>query len=439
MKPSAFSQPSRRLFLKSSSAALVGSALAPFTPMAAAMPNLAVQSGGSSKIRVGLLGCGGRGSGAAKNALMADPNAELVAVGDVFADMAQNCVDSLKADAECGARVKVSPAQMFVGLGAYKDVIAACDVVLLCTTPGFRPLHLRAAIEAGKHTFVEKPIAVDGPGVRSVIESCRLAKERGLNVVSGLCYRYENKKRETIARLQDGAVGEITALQCTYNTGFLWHRGRHPDCTELQYQLRNWLYFTWLSGDLIAEQHIHSLDKIAWAMQDEYPVKCVASGGRSARTGAEYGDAYDHFNTVYEWKNGVRLFSSCRQWGGASGDVSDWVFGTKGKANIQSHQIWGEKAWAWRDRGAPDDMYQNEHDALFAALRKGEVIDDGDYMCRSTLMAIMGRIAAYTGQDITADAALNSQVSIGPDAATLTFDTPPPTPKVAVPGVTSFS
>ena len=434
--------PSRRDFLKTSGAALVGSALAP-SAFGLALPNRAVHSSGSGTIKIGLLGCGGRGTGAAQNALMADPDTELVAVGDLFGDMAKNCIASLKGEADCGARVKVTPETTFTGLDAYKQVIAASDVVLLCTTPAFRPLHLRACIEAGKHTFVEKPIAVDGPGVRHVMESCRMAREKKLSVVSGLCYRYENKKRETIARLQDGAVGEIVALQCTYNTGGLWHRGRQPDWTDMQWQLRNWLYFAWLSGDHIAEQHIHSLDKIAWAMND-YPVKCVASGGRAKRTEPIYGDVYDHFNTVYEWKSGVRLFSSCRQWAGApSSDVSDFVFGTKGKANIQAHTIWGANAWSWRERanenGKPDDMYQNEHDAFFAALRKGEVIDNGDYMCRSTLMAIMGRISAYTGQDVTAEQVLNSDVAIGPDAGSITFTTAPPTPTLAIPGITKLS
>ena len=437
-------RPSRRDFLKTSSAALVGSALA---PAALALPDRPVHAQGSGTLKVGLLGCGGRGSGAAKNALMADPDVALVAVGDAFADMAQNCVKSLQADAECGARVKVTPETTFSGLDAYKKVIESSDVVLLCTTPAFRPLHLRACVEAGKHTFVEKPVAVDGPGVRSVMETCLLAKEKRLNVVSGLCYRYERKKRATIQRIQDGAVGEITALQCTYNTNGLWHKGRQPGWTELQYQIRNWLYFTWLSGDHIAEQHIHSLDKIAWAMKDEYPVKCVASGGRACRTDPMYGEIYDHFNTVYEWKDGVRLFSSCRQWNGAATDVSDFVFGTRGKANIQAHTIWGAKPWCWDDQWKgkkpeeipADDMYQNEHDAFFAALRKGEVIDNGDYMCRSTLMAIMGRMSAYTGQEVTFDAALKSQTQLGPDLATLTFETTPPAPKLSVPGVTKFS
>lgn len=428
----------RRDFLKVSGAAIVGSALA---PMASALPNVAVHQQGSSTIKVGLLGCGGRGTGAAQQALTADPNVELVAMGDVFADMLENSLNSLKADKDVGARVKIGDGQKFVGLDAYKHVIAASDVVLLCTTPAFRPLHFRACIDAGKHTFVEKPVAVDGPGLRDVVETCRLAKEKRLNVVSGLCYRYERKKRATIQRLHDGAVGNVIAMQCTYNTGGLWYRGHDPKWTEMENQLHNWLYYTWLSGDHTAEQHIHSLDKLAWAMKDEYPVKCVASGGRAVRTQPEYGNVFDHFNTVFEWKSGLRGFSSCRQWLGAkSTDVSDWIFGDKGRANIQGHEIWGENAWRWKDDGTPDDMYQNEHDALFAALRKGDVIHNGEYMCNSTLMAIMARMSAYTGQTITFEQALNSQERLGPaDMAAMTLkDTPPPTP-LAVPGVTQFS
>ncbi len=428
--------PTRRDFLKSSSAALGGLALA---PVASGLPNLAVHQQGNGTLKVGLIGCGGRGSGAAFNALAADPNVELVALGDVFRDHAESALKSLQAS-EVGARVKVAPDHVFTGLDNYKGVIAASDVVLLCTTPAFRPLHLRACIEAGKHTFVEKPIAVDGPGVRHVLESCRMAREKNLTVLSGLCYRYERKKQQTIQRIHDGALGEIHAMQCTYNTGGLWHRGRQPNWTEMEYQLRNWLYFTWLSADHGAEQHIHSLDKIAWAMKDEYPVKVVASGGRANRLDPKYGDVYDHFNAVYEWKSGLRLFSSCRQWAGApSNDVSDWLFGSKGKANIQAHQIWGENAWRWKDDGVPDDMYQNEHDVLFAKLRKGEIINDGQYMCDSTLMAIMARMAAYTGAEISYDAALNSQEKLGPEIASMTLDTPPPTPLVAVPGVTKFT
>jgi myo-inositol 2-dehydrogenase/D-chiro-inositol 1-dehydrogenase len=309
---------------------------------------------------------------------------------------------------------------------------------LLATSPHFRPLHLAACVEAGKHTFVEKPIATDGPGVRSVRASCELARQKGLSLVSGLCYRYEHKKRATLERLHDGAIGDIVAMHTTYNAGGLWLRARKPEWTEMEYQMRNWLYFPWLSGDHIAEQHIHSLDKVAWAM-GEYPIKCLSTGGRAVRTEPEYGSVYDHFSTVYEFRNGVKAFSYCRQWAGqVQTEVSDWIFGTRGRCNIQAAEIDGGPGWSWRWRGRddePDDMYQNEHNELFAAIRKGEPINNGEYMCNSTLMALMGRMSAYTGQALTWEQAWNSQEDLSPKA----YEWGPiETPPVAKPGVNQF-
>jgi predicted dehydrogenase len=414
-------------------AVLAATAIAPMVRASSFHP------GGTDTLRVGLVGCGGRGTGAASQALHADPNVELVALGDAFSDHLETALTSLKGEADIAARVKVAPDHKFVGFDAYKQVIDACDVVLFATSPHFRPMHVRYAAEKGKHMFVEKPVAVDGPGLRSMIESCRIAKSKKVALVSGLCYRYERKKQQVIQRIHDGAVGDIVALQCTYNTAGLWHRGRKPEWTDVEWQMRNWLYFTWLSGDHIVEQHIHSLDKIAWAMGDKYPVKVTSSGGRSQRTDPMYGNIYDHFNTVYEWESGVKCFSSCRQWNGASGDVSDHVFGTKGVAHIQSHAIEGANAWRWRksSENEPDeDMYQNEHDALFASIRKGEPLHNGDYMCSSTLMAIAGRMAAYSGQTITFDQALNSQEDLAPKSYEWTSM---PVAPIAVPGVTKFT
>jgi predicted dehydrogenase len=419
--------PTRRRFLASSGTALVGASIAAH---ASAMP---VHVGSSDILRVGLIGCGGRGSGAAVNALKADPNARLVAMGDLFGDRLEGSLRGLL-NSEVKGQVAVDDDHKFTDWDNYKGVIANSDVVLLCEAPHFRPMHLRAAIEAGKHVFCEKPVATDAPGLRSVMETGRLAKEKGLNLVSGLCYRYQKAKREVIQRIHDGAIGDIVALQCTYNTGFLWHRGRDPKWSEMEYQCRNWLYHTWLSGDHIAEQSIHSLDKILWAMNDQAPAKVTASGGRSTRVEPEFGDVYDHFNTVFEWDGGVRLFHSCRQWGGADSDVSDFVFGTLGRAAIQSHAISGPNQW--RHRGDAGDMYQFEHDELFRAIREGTPIHDGDYMCKATLMAIMGRMAAFTGKTITWEQALASTQQLGPteyawgDA---------PAPVIAVPGKTQFS
>ncbi len=386
-------------------------------------------------LRVGLIGCGGRGTGAAREALLADPNVQLVAMADTFADQIDSALSRLKGDEKIAARVAVDDKNKFPGFDGYKNVIESCDVIVHGTPPGPRPLHVRAAVEAGKHLFVEKPVAVDAPGVRSMMESCRMAREKNLVLVSGLCYRYQFAKRETIKRLQDGAIGDIVAMQTTYNTGGLWHKGRDPKWSEMEYQIRNWLYFDWLSGDHINEQHIHSLDKIMWLMKDTPPAKCTASGGRAQRTDPKYGNIYDHFNSVFEWENGVRCFSSCRQWESTSTDVSDWIFGTNGKANIQEHYIRTNDGKEWRYAGTGEDnMYQNEHNAFFAAIRKGEVIVD-EYMCSSTLMAILARTSAYTGKTISWDQMLNSKLDLTPKE--MTWGDVPVNP-LPVPGQTQF-
>ncbi|MBK8979348.1 MAG: Gfo/Idh/MocA family oxidoreductase [Planctomycetes bacterium] len=420
------SAPTRRDFVRNSSAAIAGFAAMP------ALGGAGVHHGVNDELRIGLIGCGGRGSGAANDALAADPSTRLVAMGDVFPDRLAEAHRALSRS-EFASRITVDEDHRFTGFDAYKKVIESCDVVLLAATPHFRPLHLRAAIEAGKHVFCEKPIATDPTGVRSVMETCEMARAKKLNLVSGLCYRYDEPKQELMARLHDGAVGEPVALECTYNTGALWFRGDDPDWSPMERQLRNWLYYTWLSGDHIAEQSIHSLDKILWAMKDEPPAKVTASGGRIRRIEPQFGDVYDHFNTVFEWANGVKLFHSCRQIEGADRDVSDFVYGTKGVAAIQSHYITGPNEWRWRGRA--DSMYRREHQSLFAAIRAGRVIDNGDYMCKATLMAIMGRMSAYTGKTLTWEQALNSQLDLRP-AAYAWGDAPPV--EIARPGLTPF-
>ncbi|MCA8961755.1 MAG: Gfo/Idh/MocA family oxidoreductase [Planctomycetes bacterium] len=362
-------------------------------------------------IRVGLVGCGGRGTGAAVNALLAEEGAVLVAMGDAFSDRLESSLSHLQSS-EVASRVKVEPDHRFTGFDAYRDVIARCDVVLLATPPHFRPAHVEAAVEAGVHIFAEKPVATDAPGLRRCWAAVERAKEKGLTLVSGLCYRYDAPKQETIGRIRAGDIGEIVALQCTYNTGALWHHGRQPDWSDMEWQLRNWLYFNWLSGDHITEQSIHSIDKILWAMDDVPPAKATASGGRIVRTDPKYGNVFDHFNTVFEWENGVRGFHSCRQWSGADGEVSDYAFGTKGVAAIQHHRIDG--VTSWRYRGKSGDMYVAEHEALFDSIRHQRARNDGDYMCKSTLMALMARMSAYTGKSITWEQALHSEEDLTP-------------------------
>ena len=352
--------------------------------------------------------------------------------------MLEGTYQSLVANPELAPRVDVPAERRFVGFEAYKQVIDNCDVVLLCTSPHFRPLHVEYAVQQGKHMFVEKPVAVDGPGLRRIWEASNTARDKGLTLVSGLCYRYEKKKQETVQRVHDGAIGDIVALECSYNTGGLWHRGRQEGWSDMEWQMRNWLYHVWLSGDHVMEQAIHNLDKILWVMRDELPQSVDASGGRIVRTDPIYGNVYDHFNARFTWEKGLKCFFSCRQWSGAKPDVSDHVYGTRGVAHIQTHRIEGENPWRWRkptEEEFVDDMYQNEHDALFAALREGRTIHNGDYMCKSTLMALMVRMSAYTGQELSAQQVLESKEDLTPAAYEWgALEVGP----IALPGVTKF-
>jgi predicted dehydrogenase len=420
-------KPSRREFMKNSGVAL--GAATTFTIGASA------HAKSNQKLKVGLIGCGGRGNGAVMQAIAADPDAELVALGDTFMDQIDSALKNFQGS-KYKDRVKVDEAHKFDGFDNYKKVADACDVVVLATPPAFRPVHLAYAVEKNCHVFCEKPVAVDPAGVRSVLETCEKAKKKGLNVVSGLCYRYQFSKQDIVKRIHDGEIGEIINMQTSYNTGGLWHKGRKPEWSDMEYQVRNWLYFNWLSGDHINEQHIHSLDKLGWAMGDVYPDKVTSSGGRVSRTDEKWGNIYDHFNSVYEWKNGVKGFSSCRQIIDASTDVSDHIFGTEGTAHLQRHSIDYRNGKKWRhEQTGPDDMYQNEHNELFKAIRADKPINNGEYMCGSTLMAIMARMSAYTGKTITRDEALNSKLDLVPTKLEWTDKAVEP---VAQPGITKF-
>ena len=318
MRPST----TRREFLQSSAAATA----------LAAIP--AAHAAGDDVIRVGLVGCGGRGTGAAAQALAADPNVKLVAMADAFEDRLMESLSVLQADGKVAPKVDVRPESRFVGFDAFEKLIAGVDVVLLCTPPHFRPQHLRAAIEAGKHVFAEKPVAVDAPGVRSVLETCALAKKKGLSVVSGLCLRYDNGFRETVRRIHDGALGEIVTLFANdYRTG-RWAKPKQPGWSEMTYQMRNWYNFTWLSGDFNVEQHVHFLDVCAWIMKDRYPTRAIGLGGRQVFTDPEYGQIYDHFSVVYEYDGGAKLVSECRQQPGCKNDMSVQAMGTRGRADL---------------------------------------------------------------------------------------------------------
>jgi predicted dehydrogenase len=305
----------------------------------------------------------------------------------------------------------VDPDHRFVGFDGYLKLIhSGVDVVLLATPPGFRPYHLKAAIAANKHVFTEKPMAVDGPGIRTVLAVAEEARRKKLALVSGFCWRYNRGERAMMQQIHDGAIGQPLAIQNTYNTGPIWVHPRRPGWNDVQYHLRNWYYFGWLSGDHIAEQAVHSLDKMAWVMKDTPPARCVAHGGRQVRTGEEFGHIYDHFSVVYEYEDGARGFHFCRQQAGCANENSDYIMGTRGIARFNAFGplvITGEKPW--RFRGDRPDMYQVEHNEMFASIRAGEPLNDGVWMAHSTLLAIMGRMAAYTGQQVTWDQALNSQ------------------------------
>jgi len=424
---------SRRDFLRTSS--LLSAALATGAAGSGA------HAAGGDTIRVGLIGCGGRGTGAAVNAMKAGKDVKLVALGDMFRENLEASRSQLRA--EGGDRFDVSDDRCFTGFDAYKKVIENVDVVLLGTPPGFRPVHLKAAVEAGKHCFVEKPVAVDGPGVRSVLDTCEQAKKKNLSVVSGLCWRYHNFMRETVKRIQDGAVGKVQILQCTYNT----QNAKTPipydpkKWSEMEWQIRNWYYFSWLSGDHNVEQHVHSLDKMAWVLKDEYPVRASGVGGRQVRTGPECGNIYDHHAVTYEFASGAKCFSVCRQWDNTPPDVSDYIYGTGGRATLlgsnkrNSWVIEGEKPWRIPRNAKEGNMYQQEHDELFASIRSGKPINDGDFMTKSTLMGIMGRMATYTGETITWEQALNSKEDLSPKHYAFG---PNAVHAPAIPGVTKF-
>jgi predicted dehydrogenase len=429
-------RPSRRDFLKTSGAA-VG---------AAALGSLAIgrsaHAAGDDVLKVGLIGCGGRGTGAAVNAMNADKNAKIVALADAFEDRVKGSLANLKKQRP--EQVAVSDDHVFVGFDAYEKLLASgVDVVLLCETPHFRPRHLKAAIDAGKHVFCEKPVAVDGPGYRSILATTEEAKKKNLCIVSGLCWRYDPAVQETMKRVLDGAIGDILAIQETYLTGGLWFREKTEKQSEIEYQMRNWYNFHWLSGDHNVEQHVHSLDKGSWAMGDKPPVRAWGLGGRQARDHSpQYGNIFDHHAVVYEYASGARMYSYCRQQKGCYGDVADHFFGTKGTCCVlPKYTIKGATEWKFSGQGG--SMYDLEHVALFKAIRSGTPINNGQYMAVSTMLAVLGRMVNYTGQVITWDQAINSQEALVPSEYSFN-GVPPVVPgadgkyTIAVPGTTEF-
>ncbi|MFQ5805462.1 MAG: Gfo/Idh/MocA family oxidoreductase [Phycisphaerae bacterium] len=356
------------------------------------------------KLRVGVIGCGGRGTGAAMDCVNSSPNVEIVALGDLFQDRLD---ESRKALAKLGEALQVTDDRCFVGFDAYEGVLACdIDMAIMAPPPHFRPLHFRAAIEAGKHVFMEKPVAVDPVGVRSIIASSELAAQKGLAIVAGTQRRHQPAYLKTMKRIHDGAIGEIVAAQCYWNQGALWVKEKKPGWSDMEWQCRNWLYFCWLSGDHIVEQHVHNIDVVNWAMQSP-PVKAVGMGGRQVRTDPEYGNIFDHFSVEYEYPNGARVLSMCRQIPGTSHRVSERLVGTKGVANPNG-EIKGKRRYKYEPKGEPVNPYVREHADLIASIRGGKPLNEGKRIAESTLTAIMGRMSAYTGREISWGWVMNS-------------------------------
>ena len=424
------SSATRRQFLKTSSL------LAASAGVGLSAKAQAVHTGGTDVLKVGLIGCGGRGTGAAINALQADENVQLVAMADAFSDRVEQSLEALKEEPKTAGKIDVPQERQFAGFDAYKELLACgVDVVILATPPHFRPVQLKAAIDAGKHIFCEKPVAVDAPGVRSVLATCREAKEKGLSVVSGLCLRYNPGHQEIVNRIHNGEIGEIGTLFADDYRGEIWIKARQPDWTDMHTQMRNWYYYTWLSGDFNVEQHIHYLDMCAW-IKGSYPVQAIGMGGRQVRTDEKFGNIFDHHSVIYEYEDGSRFVSNTRQQDNVKSQIGCTVQGSKGIARMFSSKVSIEGGGTkWRYRSEDKSHYDIEHDQLFAGIRSGNPLNDGEYMAHSTMLAIMGRMATYTGQVITWDQAINSQEDLTPEQYAWG---PAPEVKIALPGVTEF-
>lgn len=420
------SSPSRRDFIRSSSAAAVGAGV-----FASLAKNAGAFADGDETIKIGLVGCGGRGTGAATQALNTEGPIKLVGMADAFGDQLENSLGRISGalGARAAERVAVDEDHKFVGLDAYAKLLESdIDLVILATPPGFRPLMFEAAVAAGKHVFMEKPVATDAPGVRKVLAGVAEAKKKNLKVGVGLQRHHQKTYLATLQRIWDGAIGDIVALRCYWNSGGVWEpRRKREECkTEMEYQLRNWYYYNWLCGDHICEQHIHNLDVCNWVMND-FPAECQGMGGRQVRADKRYGEIFDHFAVEYTYGNGTKMFSQCRHIRNCWNSVSEHAHGSKGYANISGSSIEAGGYWRapqpWKYRGPKNDPYQTEHDDLFAAIRNDTPYNEGEYGAKSTLTSIMGRMAVYSGKPVKWDDALNSDIDLFP--ADLSFDALP--------------
>jgi predicted dehydrogenase len=432
-QPASQSSPITRRSFLSSSGAVLGAA----TIGSLAVERLAFAQA-SDTLKVALIGCGGRGSGAAGQALNV-PGTRLVAMADAFKDRLEGSLRNLK-EAQ-GDKVDVPAERQFVGLDGYKQAIALADVVILTTPPGYRPYHFEEAVRQGKHIFMEKPVATDGPGIRRVLAAAEEAKRKNLKVGVGLQRHHQAGYIETLKRIHDGAIGDIHSIRVYWNDGGVWVNPRKEGQTEMEYQMRNWYYFTWLCGDHICEQHIHNLDVGNW-IKNAYPVSCHGMGGRQVRTGKEYGEIFDHHAVEYRFADDSRMYSQCRHIRGAWSSVSEACVGNKGSADVSGYRIKAAGADAWRFGAAKQvDPYQQEHFDLFAAIRNNTDYNEAFNGAKSTLTAIMGRMATYSGKEVTWTDALNSKISLAPeqiawDAKMKSLPLPDGSYPIAIPGKT---
>jgi len=433
-------QQSRRDFVKSSSLIAGGILAAPLLSRANFF------SGSDNVIKVALIGCGGRGTGAAVQALSTKQNVRLVAMADAFRDRLDGSYNSiLEALEDKKDRVQVKEENKFTGFDAYKKAMALADVVILTTPPGFRPIHFEEAVNQGKQIFMEKPVATDPAGIQRVLAAAEKAKAKKLNVVVGLQRRYQSSYRELIKRVHDGAIGDIVGAQAWWNNDGVWVHPRQAGWTEMEYQMRNWYYFVWLCGDHITEQHIHNLDVINWAT-GAYPVKAQGMGGREVRTGKDYGQIFDHHYVEFHYGDGTILNSQCRHQKGTMSKVDELLIGTKGKVYCDEARITDSKGKVIYqfDKSKENQPYQNEHDELFDAIAKGEYkFWDAERGAKSTMTSILGRMATYSGLAVEWDKAINSGINIMP--ANYDFNAAPPVLPdadgnypVAIPGKTKF-
>ena len=405
-------------------------------------------------IKVALVGCGGRGTGAALQALLTKQNVKLVAMADAFRDRIDECYNNLMADdlmdiagvaGSVKKRVAVKEEHKFVGFDGYLKAIPLADVVILTTPPGFRPLHFEEVVKQGKHAFVEKPMATDPAGIKRILEAAEVAKQKKLNVVVGLQRHYQNSYRELYSLYKNGMIGDIVSAQAWWNNDGVWVKNRLPGMTEMEFQMRNWYYFNWVCGDHIVEQHIHNIDVINW-FKGGYPVKAQGMGGREVRKGKEYGEIFDHHFVEFQYADGTMLNSQCRHIKGTLSKVDELIVGTKGSIHCDAATIHDHKGNLLYQYNKLDENnpYQTEHDELFEAIAKKEYkFADAENGARSTMTAILGRMASYSGQVVEFDRALNSGISLQPPSYAWDADMPSKPDAnglyaCAIPGVTKF-